>query len=329
MMKKGIIFGVVLLLSISLQAKMLICDSSSCQSMKSQDVSQVLDAVKKTFSGGQKEMVFCEADQYSKSCTNQPITFSGRTNLMGVHFQIPFVRILYVKSEKDTLQMLLDYQVRANQYYPVCKPVNSVLNYSKENFGNFILSSFDFECQVTELGTSKMNVHFIFDYMDVDKGVLGGVYQFTINGDVHAKKTGYALLQITKMREIIASRITPTNLIFDAEYLTNINQTDEVSVNKEALEISDIHQVDEDQLNQNIAFSVDVNPGEENSEQEAIQIANMEPEKEVFIESNQPELHQGNSEREAKLVDWNNIKKKWDSFSTKFMKILYLEPLDD
>ena len=33
----------------------------------------------------------------------------------------------------------------------------------------------------------------------------------------------------------------------------------------------------------------------------------------------------------GKLVDWDydNIKEKWGNFKTKFMKILYLEPLDD
>ena len=108
MMKKGIIFGALLLLSTSLSAEMLICNKYSCQSSKSYDAQEMMDALGQMLYGGQKELVFCEADQYNKVCMDQPITFSGRTNLMAIQFKLPFARVSQVRPDQGTLQMLLD-----------------------------------------------------------------------------------------------------------------------------------------------------------------------------------------------------------------------------
>jgi hypothetical protein len=274
MMKKGIIFGALLLLSTSLSAEMLICNKYSCQSSKSYDTKEILNVVGQMLYGGQKEIVLCEADQYKKTCLDRPITFSGRTNLMAVQFKIPFARVFQVNLDQGALQMQMDYQLVANQYYPVCKSVNSTLSYSISSQGDFILNSPEFECQITELGSSKMNVRFTLDYMNVDDGVLGGAYQTTVKGDVVGGGSGYVLLQLSDKRSIEMPRPVPT-----APVPEEVRHSDPMSLHS--------------------------------------------------ITSSQP--YQTNPEKEPKLVDWDwdNIKEKWNSFSTKFMKILYLEPLDD
>lgn len=268
MMKKGIIFGALLLLSTSLQAEMLICNRFSCQPSKSYDAQEILDAVGQMLYGGQKEIVLCEADQYNKTCLDQPITFSGRTNLMAVQFKIPFIRILQVNSDQGALQMQLDYQLLANQYYPVCKLANSTLSYSTSSQGDFVLNSPEFECQITELGSSKMNVRFTLDYMNIDEGVFGGTYQTTVKGDILAGGSGYALLQLSDKRSVKMPRPKPLDFVSEDGYHLNTTPS---------------------------------------------------------------RLYQGHPEKDPKLVDWDwdNIKEKWNSFSAKFMKILYLEPLDD
>ena len=268
MMKKGIIFGALLLLSTSLQAKMLICNRYSCQSSQSYDTQEILNAVGQMLYGTQKELILCEADPNSKTCMDQPVTFSGRTNLMAVQFKVPFVRVLQVGSNQGALQLLLDYQLQANQYYPVCQPVVSSFSYSTSTQGDFVLNSPEFNCQITELGASKMNIRFTLDYMNIDAGVLGGTYQTTVKGEVLGGGTGYALLQLSDKRAVEMPRPTPTEFTSDDGY---------------------------------------------------------------YIGTGSSRLRQKNSNKDAKLVDWDwdNIREKWDSFSTKFMKILYLEPLDD
>ena len=266
-MKKGIVFGTFLLLSTSLQAEMTICTKYSCQQMKSYDFQQVLDALAQSFAGKQKELVFCEADQYNKSCVSNAINFSGRTNLMAVQFQVPFVRILQVKPENNSVQLLLDYQIQANQYYPVCKTANSTLSLAVSNQGDFSLSSPGFNCRITELGETQMRANFTLDYIDFDKGWLGGTYQFMSTGDVLAGGSGYAMLKMSQMREIAPIRSVPTDFVSDTGYRVSTNGRG---------------------------------------------------------------MYQGYSDRDAKLVDWDmdNIKTKWENFKTKFMKILYLEPLE-
>ena len=268
MMKKGIIFGALLLLSTSLQAEMLICNKFSCQPSKSYDANEVLNVVGQMLYGGQKEFAFCEADQYDKTCADRPITFSGRTNLMSVQFQIPFVRVLQVGLGEGGLQMLLDYQLQANQYYPLCQPVVSSLNPPISNRGDFTLNSPEFECRITELGSSRMNIRFALDYMNVDKGEFGGTYQTSVKGEVLGGGSGYALLKLSDKRSVEMPRPKPTDFVSEDGYHLNTTPSG---------------------------------------------------------------LYQGHPEKEAKLVDWDwdNIKEKWNNFSTKFMKILYLEPLDD
>lgn len=273
-MKKGIIFGALLLLSTSLSAEMLICNRFSCQPSKVYDTQEILNAVGQMLYGGQKELVFCEADQYNKTCQDRPITFSGRTNLMAVQFKIPFARVFQVNLDQGALQMQLDYQLLANQYYPVCKPVNSTLSYSTSSQGDFVLNSPEFECQITELGSSKMNVRFTLDYMNVDEGVFGGTYQTTVKGDVLAAGSGYALLQLSDKRSVKMPRPKPMDFVAE-----ELEHPDPIP----------------------LRLTTPLNP------------------------------YQTRPEKEPKLVDWDwdNIKEKWNSFSTKFMKILYLEPLDD
>lgn len=266
-MKKGIIFGALLLLATSLQAKMLVCNRYSCQSSQSYDTQEIMNVVGQMLYGKQKELVFCEADSSSKTCMDKPITFSGRTNLMAVQFEVPFVRVLQVGARQGALELLLDYQLQANQYYPVCKSVLSTFSYSTSSQGDFVLNSPEFNCLITELGSSQMSIRFTLDYMNIDTGVFGGTYQAIVKGEVLGGGSGYALLQLSDKRSIEMPRPIPTDFVFE----------------------------------------------------------------DGGIGTTSSRLRQKNSDKEAKLVDWDwdNIREKWDNFSTKFMKILYLEPLDD
>ena len=269
MMKKGIVFVLFLLASVSSEAGMTICNKYSCENASSYDPQEVLDALSQVFSNNKKQLVFCSANEQTKQCNNQPITFGGRTNLMSVEFAIPFARIYQVQPENDALQLVLDYQVQTNRYYPICSPSNTTLSLSLSNQGDFLLDSSNFDCRITDLGDTKMGIRFILDYLDLGKGRLGGKYQAAVRGSVVGGGRGYAVLQLSDQREIELVRRVPT------AGGTNYPQEEMPALDADA------------------AYGT---PG-----------------------------------GESKLVDWdwNNIKSKWSNFKTKFMKILYLEPLDD
>ncbi len=269
MMKKGIIFGALLLLSTSSIAGMTICNKYACQPSKKYDSAEILDALGQVFSGKQKELVLCEADPYTKTCLGDtPIVFSGQTNWMSVQFQIPFIRILQVQPSNDSLQLLLDYQIQANQYYPSCKPANSTLSFSVSDQEDYLLDSPDFNCQMTELGETNVKMHFTVDYMNLDKGYLGASYHSMVKGDVLGGGTGYVLMKISDQRSIELPRPIPTDFVSEKGY---------------------------------------------------------------HLDTASSRSYQGYPGQEPKLVDWDwdNIKEKWNNFKTKFLKILYLEPLDD
>ena len=265
MMKKGLIFGTLLLLSAYSHAGMTICNKYSCQPARAYDSQEILNALAQTFFGEQKELVFCEANEQDKTCENRPITFMGQTNLMSVQFQIPFVRILQLSVTDDALQLLLDYQLQANQYYPTCSSVNSTLTFSVSNQGDFLLTTPDFNCRVTELGNTTLGLRFTLDYLDLDKGVIGAKYQSTAKGDVLGGGTGYTLMKLSKLRSIEMPRPLPTEFVSEDGYRMNA----------------------------------------------------------------QGQVH-GRRVLGNGLVDWDldNIKVKWNSFKEKFLKILYLEPLE-
>lgn len=281
-MKKEIVLGLFLLTSVSSHAGMTICNRFSCWDSYSHNPQEVLNALTPLFAGGKKELLFCMADYQTKNCYDSPILFGGQTNLATVDFRMPFARIYQVQLDNGGVQAVLDYQIQANQYYPVCSAADSTLNFSVSGRGDFVLNSPDFTCRITELGQTKMSMQFTFDYLDLEKGRLGGTYQASVQGDVIGGGSGYAVLQFSEQRAVELPRRRP------AEYIP--------------------------QGNNETGFPV--------ASQEAYPTAYPNAEQNAHIRT---------QNREAKLVDWDwdNIKDKWEKFSTKFMKILYLEPLDD
>ncbi len=269
MMKKGIIFGALLLFSTSSISGMTICNKYACQPSNKYDSAEILDALGQIFSGKQKELVLCVADPYTKTCLgDKPISFSGQTNWMSVQFQIPFIRILQVQPSNGSLQLLLDYQIQANQYYPICKPANSTLSFSVSNQGDYLLDSPSFNCRMTELGDTNVKIHFTVDYMNLDKGYLGASYHSMVKGDVVGGGTGYVLMKISEKRSIELPRPIPADFVSEDGYR---------------------------------------------------------------LSARPDGTYRSYSNQEPKLVDWDwdNIREKWNNFKTKFLKILYLEPLDD
>ena len=227
-MIKKIIFGTLLLFSVSSQAELMVCNKYSCQDMGKYNPQEVLDVFAQSFSDGAKELVLCSANKEDKTCLDSPITFEGKTNMMSVQFRIPFIRILRVWPESGNVRLSLDYQIQANQYYPVCSPARSSLNFSLSDQGDFVLSSPDFDCRMTELGQTKVRMVFTIDYLNLDKGLIGATYQSLVRGDVLGGGTGYVLMHVSNLRSIKMPRPMPTDFVSEDGYYVGLGANGQV-----------------------------------------------------------------------------------------------------
>ena len=103
MIKNGILFGFVLLAGISANASTSICYGGACRLITDYEPKEISSQLEEMFYKGARELLFCAADGQTKKCQNKPISFSARTNLAHIDFQVPFARISQVKSEELNL----------------------------------------------------------------------------------------------------------------------------------------------------------------------------------------------------------------------------------
>ena len=229
MMKTGILFSFVLLTGISAHAATVICYDNSCKPITNYSPQQISSQLEEMFRKGAKEFLFCEADKQTKKCQNRPISFPARTNLTYINVQVPFVRISQVKRQNMDLKMVLDYQIRANEYYPPCSGSYSSLALGTVWGGDLQLTSSPFNCQMTDMGTTQVAFQFNLDYVDLNLGRFGGTYQVSVRGDVLGNGSGYALLQFNEKRSLEKERPLPTDFVGREGYIGGKVSSDDKS----------------------------------------------------------------------------------------------------
>ena len=259
---KAVLFFVALFMKGTVGAAGIvqICNQEMCQPITYFEQQQVLEKLTLMFKKNADQILICAADSVAKKCLDHPLTFSGQTNMMHVDFQLPFIRILQKERLENGLALALDYQIKANEKYPVCSA--SVSHFTLFPKGDIVLTSPSFECQATELGKTLLAFQFKIDYVNFETGWVGAFYEASSSGDVLGEGSGYVMMQVSSERSIQLKRRQPT--------------------------------YDENRTRFRSAT------GREDSAQ-------------------------------GKLVDWDqdNLKEKWNRFKEKFLKILYLEPMDD
>ena len=200
--KIGSIFGIALLTANFAKADVAICYQQECHSMVTYSQQQIMEQLTEIFAADKHALLFCESDTKNRKCSEKPISFSGRTRKVAINFQIPFARVTQVKSKDNSIEMVLDYQIKANQYYPLCVAPQSSLDLIDTWGGALRLTSPAFKCRMTELGMTQMGLKFDIDYINLDQGVFGGKYEINVYGDAVAKSSGYALFQLTNDRVV-------------------------------------------------------------------------------------------------------------------------------
>ena len=277
--KTGSVLGCVLFLTTVANAGVSICYQEECHPMVTYNQQQVMAQLKEIFINDKHALLFCESDSKDRKCSGDPISFAGHSRVMEIDFQIPFARVSQIKQKDNSIEMVLDYQVKANQFYPLCVAPQSSLNLIDSWGGALQLVSPSFKCRLTDLGTTQMELKFDVDYINLDRGVFGGTYRVNVYGDVVAEKSGYVLFQLTNERVVEMPR--PVLGKAPSEELTvKSNMETDVAIDDMKL--------------------------------------NVEEEISTPVQENPP--------AESTPTNWGA---KWDSFKKRFLKILYLEPLDD
>ncbi|MDD3669118.1 MAG: hypothetical protein PHX68_02390, partial [Alphaproteobacteria bacterium] len=139
----------------------------------------------------------CEADPVSRACVMPGIHLAAQTGMTAVTLSIPDVLLVDAKylNGATGLDMILDYNVKANKTFPKCQA--SPARLSVDSIDKVQIASGDFACPIVELGTASVNATFNVDYIDFDYGVLGVYYTLGVGEAVRGDRTGYALMRWT------------------------------------------------------------------------------------------------------------------------------------
>ncbi|MGN0919615.1 MAG: hypothetical protein ACI4OR_02505 [Alphaproteobacteria bacterium] len=208
--KIKILFVALLMTGITAHAAAVqICNEEICQPITSFEQQQVMEKLVAMFQNKTNQILICAADPFQKRCLNQPLTFQGQTNLMHVDFQVPFVRVLQKERLENALVLTLNYQVKANEKYPLCSA--SVSHFTLFPKGEIELTSPSFECHATELGNTFLAFQFKIDYINFETGWLGGRYKVSSSGDVLGQGSGYVMMQVSAERTIQLKRRQPVD----------------------------------------------------------------------------------------------------------------------
>ena len=206
--KIGLFFITLLMKGVVGHASIVqICNTEVCQPITYFEQNQVMEKLVAMFKNNTNQILICAANPSLKQCLNQPLMFDGQTNMMRVDFQVPFIRILQKERLESALSLALDYQVRANDKYPVCS--TSVSHFSLFPSGEIRLVSPSFECRATELGNTFLALQFKIDYINFETGWLGATYEVSSSGDVLGEGSGYVMMRLSAERSIQLRRKQP------------------------------------------------------------------------------------------------------------------------
>lgn len=144
-----------------------------------------------------KTALLCEADPVSHVCLSEGIRVQAEAAFAKTQIFIPTVKIVDTKLLKGGVGMdlVLDYDIRANHTIPRCQLGISRLNV--DYVDKVEMTTSDFSCALTETGNTSLNVTYNIDYLDFDYGFIGAWYTLGVGEAVRGDKIGYVLMRLT------------------------------------------------------------------------------------------------------------------------------------
>ena len=131
---------------------------------------------------------FCEADPKQHICLKDSISWVARSPVVDVNFSVPVARTL---PQKNTL--LMDYLVSANAFLPSCSFSNTTFEEADNHTIRLVSNAF--ECQLTGVGSTKLQKTFFIDFIDFDNSIIGAQYTIQTHGEISGNATGYAMMK--------------------------------------------------------------------------------------------------------------------------------------
>lgn len=169
-----------------------------------------------------KKVLICEADPVSHACLTEGIHIPAETKLSKTQVTIEDAVLTDSKMVMGStaVDIVFDYKVKANATYPKCQLNISRLNVDYvdkvEMMGN------DFSCNVTETGSTSMNMTYNIDYFDFDYGFIGAYYTIGIGEAVKGDKSGYMLMRFTDEAPQTATTEVKTKTVSTTETKTTV-----------------------------------------------------------------------------------------------------------
>ena len=175
--------------SVSANATILVCQKGRCDYTNSGiNLRPWLRKLQCFFKTPNARIDFCEADPKSHSCFHDSLTWVAGSPMVEVHFSIPVARTL---PQKHTL--LMDYLITANESLPSCSFSNTTFEIADNETIRLVSNAF--ECQINDLGRTKLQNTFFIDYIDFDNSIIGGQYTLQTHGEIRGTSTGYTLMR--------------------------------------------------------------------------------------------------------------------------------------
>lgn len=293
-MRKKTSFFALMVLCVGLfsahaQASLVVCQDGSCQKVLDQaDFLPWLKKLHSYFKTPNARIDFCEAAAQKRSCLAEGLNWTAQSALVPVSFSTKVARTAPLKNT-----LLLDYLITANSTWPDCSYALTTFDKSSDN--SIRMVSHAFECQLADFSKTHLQNSFFIDYINFDEGKIGAKYVIQINGAVNGQASGYAVMTFRD-----------GNTLRPLIHQTNVADMPAPPSLAEARQIIRQHKLNNP--NQQKSKWEIFSDGVKNWWGQLKDSLNLDLEKEPIEAKDEP--------------SW------WDKFTDKFMKIIYLEPLD-
>ena len=165
------------------------CQKGVCDSVDRQQILRPwLKKFYPFFQNPNTRIDFCEADAMSHTCRHDGLMWQANSHVASVNFTIPVARTLPAPNT-----LMIDYLVLANEFMPNCDFSKTTFDITKDV--TFRMVSNAFNCRLSDIGKTELQLTFFFDFIDFDHGVVGGNYTIQMAGEIASNASGYALLQ--------------------------------------------------------------------------------------------------------------------------------------
>lgn len=144
------------------------------------------------------KLFVCNADEYTKSCTDDFIEFNVVAGVTPGQVRIGAAKLLDVQLKRGAkkINLVLDYDMYFNGIKPLCKPAQNILFAKTADY--IVMEDTGYQCKLTTVSSSVVSHVYAIDYIDLDYGVIGAHYSIGMSGPAYGGGTGYMMFRFQK-----------------------------------------------------------------------------------------------------------------------------------